>query len=324
MTRAFCTYFDVNYLSRGLALYESLRATVPGDFTLDVLCLDDEAERRLRQRALPGVRLTRLVDLEAADPELLATKGTRSKIEYIFTAGPAFMRHLFDREPSLDLLTYLDSDLYFFSSPEPLFKEAEAADAATVIVGHRFPPRLRHLEETGRYNVAWVSFRRDPDGLACLAYWRAACIEWCHDRVDGDRYADQKYLDEFPRRFSRVHVLQHPGADVAPWNLTTSPVREVDGRFLIGDEPLIFFHFQGLKMPLPWLVDLHLGPYGEKSTPAIRKLYERYLACLLPLQDGGRLTSGRAPARRAIQSVVGAAGNVARRASSLYIRGRLV
>lgn len=323
MRRAFCTYFDVNYLSRGLALYDSLRATAP-DFTLDVLCLDDEAAAQLERRALPGIRLTRLVALESADPDLLATKGTRSNVEYIFTAGPAFMRYLFDREPSIDLLTYLDSDLYFFSSPEPLFTEADAADAATVIVGHRFPPRLRHLEETGKYNVAWVSFRRDPDGLACLDYWRSACIDWCHDRVEDGRYADQKYLDEFPQRFPRVHEVQHPGADVAPWNLTTSPVRETAGQFLAGDAPLIFFHFQGLKMPWPWLVDLHLGPYGEKATPAIRKMYGQYLARLLAQPDGGRLTNSRVPARRALQNALSAAASVARRTSALYLRGRLL
>ncbi len=298
VTRAFCTYFDVNYLSRGLALYESLCATTAGDFTLDVLCLDDEAERRLRNRALSGVRLTRLADLEGADPELLATKGTRSRIEYIFTAGPAFMRHLFDRDPALDLLTYLDSDLYFFSSPEPLFEEADDAGAATVIVGHRFPDRLRHLEETGRYNVAWVSFRRDPDGLACLDYWRSACIDWCHDRVEGDRYADQKYLDQFPRRFARVHELQHPGADVAPWNIDDPPLRWADGSFLVNDRPLVFFHFQGFKFQRfraigPSMVDPNLAAYGARADKAARRLYRTYLAALRRTAAGVAAASPR-------------------------------
>lgn len=323
MTRAYCTYFDVNYLSRGLALYESLRATSP-DFTLDVLCLDDETSTRLAARRLPGVRLTPLTELEAADPELVATRDTRSKVEYIFTAGPAFLRYLFGQHPSLELLTYLDADLYFFSSPEPLYAEADEADAATVIVGHRFPARLRHLEETGIYNVAWVSFRRDADGLACLDYWRSACIDWCYDRVEAGRYADQKYLDQFPERFARVHELKHTGADAAPWNLSTAPLREVDGRFFAGDAPLVFFHFQGLKMPWPWLVDLHLAPYGEKATPAVRRMYGRYLARLMAESDNGRLTNVRVPAERAARTLWDGARSVARRSSAVYVRGRLL
>ena len=30
--------------------------------------------------------------------------------------------------------------------------------------------------------VEWNSFRRDPQGLACLKLWRDQCIEWCYYR----------------------------------------------------------------------------------------------------------------------------------------------
>lgn len=320
--RSFCTYFDVNYLGRGLALLESLRSTTP-DFSLHVLCLDDATADHLAGRALPEVRLTRLVELEAADPDLLATKGTRSRVEYFFTAGPAFMRYLLDLDSSLSLLTYLDSDLYFFASPEPLFDEALAADAATVIVGHRFPARLKHLEETGRYNVAWVSFRRDTDGLASLDYWRAACIDWCYDRVERDRYADQKYLEEFPNRFPRVHELQHLGADAAPWNLSSASISQRDGRFFAGGQPLIFFHFQGLKSPFPGVIDLHLEPYGERATPPLRRMYQQYLARLRD-HAGINLRTSRAPELPLLTLAGHTTRGLLRRTSALYIGGRLL
>lgn len=321
--RAFCTYFDVNYLPRGLALFESLRLTAL-DFTLDVLALDDDAADELERRNLPGLRITRLGELEAADSELVAVRDTRSRVEYIFTTGPAFMRHLFDRDPTIELLTYLDSDLYFFASPEVLFQEAIEADAATVIVGHRFPPRLRDQEIYGKYNVAWVSFRRDVDGLACLDYWRTACIAWCYDRPEDGRFADQKYLDDFPERFRRVHELTLAGADVAPWNISSPPLRHIDGRFLVGDEPVIFFHFQGLRRPWPWLVDLHLEPYGEKATVAVRRIYELYLKRLAEQAGGATIRSARGPRKGVVKSLVSSARGLRRRTSVLYVGGRLL
>ena len=46
----YCTYFDQHYLTRGLALHHSL-VQHAGDFELTVLCMDQECEAALRQRA---------------------------------------------------------------------------------------------------------------------------------------------------------------------------------------------------------------------------------------------------------------------------------
>jgi hypothetical protein len=70
----------------------------------------------------------------------------------------------------------------------------------------------------GIYNVGWVSVRRCEEGIKALRWWRERCIEWCHDFVDGDRFADQRYLDRLPGLFPHVHVIQHLGANLAPWN----------------------------------------------------------------------------------------------------------
>ena len=51
-TLYFCTYFDSNYLSVGLALYRSL-VRYASPFRLWVLCLDEEVYRILQSLALP-------------------------------------------------------------------------------------------------------------------------------------------------------------------------------------------------------------------------------------------------------------------------------
>src|SRR6185437_5328485 len=127
----------------------------------------------------------------------------------------------------IEILSYLDGDLYFFSDPEPIFESFKAF--SSLVIAHRFHPRRKFMEVYGLYNVGWLSFRRDPDGLACLAWWRDRCLEWCYDRLENDRFADQKYLDRFPELFRGVLVLDHPGANLAPWILGRHQLHSRDG-----------------------------------------------------------------------------------------------
>jgi hypothetical protein len=218
-------------------------------------------------------------ELERAYPALLDVKPSRSVVEYYFTCTPFLPGYVFDAEPTADLVTYLDADLYFFDSPEPIFDELGAGSVA--IVEHRFPPPLRERERYGRFNVGWVTFRRDEAGLACLAWWGERCLEWCFDRPEEDRFADQKYLDQWPARFPGVVVIRHPGANLAPWNLASHAVGW-DGRSVTVDgRPLLFFHFHALRSLRPWLYDSSLRNYYTRMTATLLwRVYRPYLTAL--------------------------------------------
>ena len=276
MKRYFCTYFDHRYLPRAMALHASLVRHVK-DFSLCALCLDDTAHRALEALALPGVDVVGLGDLESADPDLVKAKEGRSRVEYYFTLTPALSRFALDRHPDADLMTYLDADLYFFGSPEPLYEEL--GKGSTAIIEHRFAPGLEWRLKFGRFNVGWVSHRRDGEGLACLEGWRKDCLEWCFDRVEEDRFADQKYLDRWPEAHGGVVVLEHKGANVAPWNAARYGLRLERGvRILVDDAPLIFFHFHGLVRLASWLYDPCLRRYGIRGSRVIRRIvYSGYL-----------------------------------------------
>lgn len=276
--RHYCTYFDHRYLPLGLALHESLLRH-GGEFTLWVLALDRECADFLEAAALPNVRVVPLAELEAFDPELKAVEGTRSRVEYYFTCSPCLPRYVM-RAHGVDEITYLDSDLWFFSSPEPVFEEL--GDGSVAIIAHRFTgasaaSHARH----GIYNVGWLTFRNDGPGKACLEWWRARCIEWCFDRVEADRYADQKYLDRFPELFDGVVGITHPGANLAPWNVGASQVTLRDGAVRVDAQPLVFFHFQGLKRIEGDTYDTNLTSYGARMTPALRDgVFLPYIAAL--------------------------------------------
>jgi glycosyltransferase involved in cell wall biosynthesis len=241
----YCCYFDHRYLPRGLAMIRSLRTWDPSAVVW-VLCLSEECYRVLSEVREPAVHLLRIGDLEAAFPALIEARSNRSRIEYYFTCTPSLVRFVLARIAEQEIVTYVDGDLYFFSDPEPLF--AELGHGSVSIIPHRFPARLRHLEKYGLYNVGWMSFRNDTRGRAVATWWQDRCNEWCYDVLDGDRFADQKYLDRIATDFDGVVVLTHRGANLAPWNLGGHSLSFDGDRILVDDEwPLIFFHFHGLR-----------------------------------------------------------------------------
>ncbi len=275
---SFCTYFDYRYIIRGLALYQSLRQHC-SSFQLWVLCMDSNCYAVLSELRLPNVHLIALEEFEKGDERLLEAKKTRSLIEYYFTCSPSLPLYVLDNNPAVDLITYLDADLFFFANPKPIFDEI--GDHSIAIIGHRFPPALSHREIYGIYNVGFVSFRRDENGLACLRSWRSQCIDWCYDRINNERFADQKYLDHWPSTFAGVAVVHHKGANLAPWNIAGYNISSKQNSVWVDDDPLIFFHFHGLKRVHDRLYDPGLSDYNVKPTKIIlKKIFAPYMAAI--------------------------------------------
>jgi hypothetical protein len=273
--RYFCTYFDSGFFVKGLALYQSL-VRFASPFRLWVLCFDDFTYKTLQDLKLVEVVPISLKDFETGDEKLLQAKANRSRIEYYFTCTPSLPLYVLKNYPQVDLITYVDADLFFFSDLSPIYEEL--GNNSILIIGHRFSPRLKRLEVYGFYNVGFLSFRRDNMGLQCLHWWRKHCIEWCYDRVKDGRFADQKYLDDWPTSFSDVVVLQHKGANLAPWNVANYSLELEKGKVLIDSEPLVFFHFHGFKKIGRLLYDPNLASYGVPSNSMIKRhIYNPYL-----------------------------------------------
>jgi hypothetical protein len=270
----YCTYFDRNYLTRAMALHRSLVRHSPV-FTLWALCFDDDAYAALEALQLDGVQPIRLAEIEAADPELLETKDSRTTIEYYFTSTPSLIRFVVGKVGREQTVTYLDADLLFFSDPTPIFDEL--GDGSILIVPHRFPANLRDREKYGRYNVGLLTFRNDQSGCACLEKWRTQCLDWCYDRVEEDRFADQKYLDAWPQDFPGLRILANPGAGIAPWNFAQYRIDTRSGAILIDGRALVFYHFHAVRRVRRWLWDLGLAGYGSMPLRARHAIYKPYV-----------------------------------------------
>ena len=279
VTRHFCTYFDHRYFDRGMAMHDSLLRHCP-QARLWVLCLSDACHQALTKLALPSIVPIRLADFEENNEALAAAKRNRSLIEYYFTCTASLMDWILTRENEIEVLTYLDGDLYFFSDPDPLFGAFEGH--SSLLIENRFSRQLEQLAVYGRYNVGWISFRRDSDGMAALRWWRDRCLEWCYDRLEGDRFADQKYLDLFPTLFRGVLVLDHPGANLAPWNMGRHRLTKEGDCLRVDGQPLIFYHFHNFKRILPFVWrTYHRENFVPRYSFLARLLYRPYVRALI-------------------------------------------
>ena len=259
-------------------MHQSLEEHSEGDFRFYVLCLDEYTHGVLGGLGKQTIVPIRLKDVEAWDSELLEAKSNRSIVEYYFTLSPILPLYVLEHF-DCDLVTYLDADLMFFSSPEAIFEEL--GKQSIFITEHRFSSKLQNAVKYGRFNVQCQSFRKGGFGLACLKHWRKQCLEWCYDRLEDGKFADQKYLDEWPELYgSNVVIGRHPGIGVAPWNVAERKVEIENGKFLINGLPIVFYHFHGLKKIAWRMVKTGLGEYGVFINDELSQLYSHYMNSL--------------------------------------------
>ncbi len=288
MTEHYVTLYDSSFLPHGIALYTSMLRHA-GDFHLWVIAMDEAAVNALRTLNLDHMTVLPLPSVETAD--LLSIKSTRSRGEYCWTLTPFTSTIVFEADPSVERVTYLDSDLWFAASPAPIFAEFEASGRAVMITDHAYADEHDQALESGRYCVQFMPFVRES-GDAVAAWWQERCIEWCFARFEDGKFGDQKYLDDWPVRFpDSVHVLERLPALQAPWNATRFDPREA-----------IVFHFHELRT-----MDADRVRLGHYRIPSqtLTTIYQPYLqdlaSALAHLRAVGVFPPPQKPSRGAWQ-----------------------
>ncbi len=271
---SFYTQFDKNYLSRALTLHRSLEEFCEESFVHYLVCLDTESYDLLQKIDLVHAVILQFAEIETE--ELRAVRKTRSLFEYYWTVGPSGLLYVLNTYRP-ETLAYLDGDMCFYSSPKELYEEL--GTDSVLLFPHRLGKNAKVSEvEVGAYNVGMMIFRNDTQGKAALLWWRDQCNLWCYDRIEDGKYGDQKYLDEFPTRFSGVRSSNNKGADAALWNIENEIISNTNGSTYISGDKLIFYHFAKLKYYYPLSKWLPYGPLSAYTLPSPEKkyIYEPY------------------------------------------------
>ena len=239
----YCSIFDGSFTARWLVMHRSLVRHVPDAAAL-AFCLDDAARELVERLDLPGVRTMALAELEENDPELAVLRGTRSAAEYRFTLKSCLYRHLLQREDATAVV-HVDADMMFFSHPSSLLRELEAGSVALLPSFH--PASMPHLDEVyGSHQAGLIGFRNDERGLAAASHWRGQCLDWCGAEPEPGRWANQRYLNDWPQTLEGVRAVNDIGLAAAPWNVGEHELREEAGHTFVGGRPLVLFHYSGV------------------------------------------------------------------------------
>ncbi|MEH7273551.1 putative nucleotide-diphospho-sugar transferase [Neobacillus vireti] len=294
MESVYCTIMTKSRLYQFLALISSLNKVRAGEFRFHVLCVDKETYNLLKKLNWDHVIATR--DKELGE-DILALKKERRIHEYCWSLKALWLETIFQKNPEVMRVTFMDSDLYFWDDPELIFNVQP--DCSVLLSREEkyhpewkgnFVKRLKRL--TGEYNSGFISFKRDKMGTACLAWWREKTLEAC--RIDPRKgiFGDQRYLNEMPKLFSNICDITTAGVNVGIWNYRKYTFFEKNGQVFIDRTPLIFYHFSGVRViNQDNKVELVHGTH--ENTPFVFTIYQNILTQLVtkvrevePLFDG--------------------------------------
>jgi hypothetical protein len=206
---------------------------------------------------------------------LVSRTAARARNAFYATHKPVLPLLVLARRPDLSAILHVDADCCFLSPAAPLFEEI--GDAPVALSPHHFSPRFERLAVCGRFNAGFIYWRHDATGVRCLQEYREDCLAWCEPHVEADgRFMNQGYLTRWPDRYPGVHVIRHPGVNLAYWNIAS---RTLTGRWpvAIDGRPLICYHFSGIFLDEIGIWRSARREFGPNLGKAVARIYRPYL-----------------------------------------------
>ena len=134
------------------------------------------------------------------------------------------------------------------------------------------------------FNVGWNTFDRSPAAQRALRWWAEACLEWCYDRVEGEKFADQGYLTALHRNNPETHVLQYPGINLAEYNLDNYSLYLSKNGPYANSQPVIYWHMHCLFEQSDGSFKVLLRD-DLLSDPVVNWAYQHYVGVLRRLNE---------------------------------------
>ena len=172
----YCTIFDKNYLLKAMTMGRSLEKNSNEEVNLYCLCLDDEAYSQISTITLDNVNIhaysvteleRKFVGIRRARTLPVGEYGNQHAA-FCWAMTPWFINFLLRNV--LTKVMYVDSDIYFYKSPELISYDCIGYDVG--LHTHRFSSFDIRKQNVGKYNVGVVFFRSSKMGLKISTQWK--------------------------------------------------------------------------------------------------------------------------------------------------------
>jgi glycosyltransferase involved in cell wall biosynthesis/SAM-dependent methyltransferase len=277
-----CTIVARNYLAYARVLAASFLAHHPGG-QFRVLLIDDEEGSAGSQAA--DLHCYRLRDIGLSARDIVQLTAYYEVTELATAVKPPFLRFLLDS--GWDHVIYLDPDIKVFDSLA--LAATLAREHGIVLTPHMTRPLPRdgrriddaHILSSGMFNLGFIALGGETGPF--LEWWWSRTRRHALIEQQLQMFTDQRWIDYVPTLFG-PHILRSPAYNVAYWNLHERDVAWTGGRYHVGSDPLVFFHFSGFNVDVPHLLSHHQGDRPRvlmSERPALRQLCAEYRADLI-------------------------------------------
>lgn len=276
----FLTSVNNAYLPKAITLAQSIRR-VYGDQAHVTCMLSDDKADDIDYSAFDDVLTIEQLDLPV--PSLESWIFKHAVVELCTAVKPWAFKYIM-KKYNPETVVYLDPDTVLYSPMEELYSILQtqpvvvtphvtvpATDTDDLLDGEMLGS-LRH----GVFNLGFLGIANYGQGIDFINWWGARCLDWCYDDGPKGLFTDQRWVDLAPCFFTDMHVLRHPGYNMATWNLYYRQLsRDNENQLWVnGDQALRFFHFSGFDIGTHELMLQKHAP----NDPILREMSDWYVS----------------------------------------------
>jgi hypothetical protein len=272
------TIASTNYMAYVRVLMSSIRG-----FHCDVdfhLILADEVDSKF-ESITDSFIVTEAKNIDIPDFASMAFK--YNILEFNTAVKPFAFKYLFNK--CYKKIIYFDPDICLYGELTGLFDML--SQYSIVLTPHMtiplpssddyYPSELSCLS-SGTYNLGFLALSLSDDTASFCDWWCDKCSKYCYSEVESGMFVDQKWLNLAPAYWPSLHILRHQGYNVAYWNLHE---RQVSGRLVNGNVPLIFYHFSGILINDLNRISKYQNRFVLSTRTDLVELYENYREMLI-------------------------------------------
>lgn len=268
-----------NYLGQALALKQSFLKHNPG-FSF-VIVLMDKYSDEIDYKQFSPAKFVLAEALDTINLEDLISKYYIIELNTCIKAS-AF-KYLIRQNSNLEVIYYLDPDLYFYNSLDSLNEKLKTK--AAVLTPHilsqierdgKFPEENTFLQY-GVFNLGFLGLNPKKESTKkILDWWEHRTLNYGYDSAHKGYFVDQLWINFLPVFYDDVEIVKSYGYNMAPWNLHERRIISLnDNKILLNDNSeLVFYHFS--KISTEDQISRNYNRFDLLDFPLLGELYNDY------------------------------------------------